>query len=265
MKIIPAAILLLLLTSCSSNTRYRLHDDQIPSNPPNLDHIENPQPRYEPYSIKGNRDYTMNGIDYEIVQDADVYAEKGIASWYGQKFHGHLTSNGEIYDMYSMSAAHKTLPIPSYVEVKNTDNGKTIIVRVNDRGPFHADRIIDLSYVAASKLDIIATGTGPVEIRLIRVAKPKDDLEWQNLAKQHYFVQLVATTDQQKAIQQAEYFTEQFELPTNIVKNDNIYRIRLGPFYDNIQTQKAQKQAHEYQINGAFIVIEPTDTEPNTQ
>ncbi|HAH03554.1 MAG TPA: septal ring lytic transglycosylase RlpA, partial [Vibrio sp.] len=97
------------------------------------------------------------------------FTEKGKASWYGKKFHGHLTSNGEIYDMYSMSAAHKTLPIPSYVKVTNTDNNKTTIVRINDRGPFHEGRIIDLSYAAAYKLDVLRTGTANVEIEVITV------------------------------------------------------------------------------------------------
>ncbi len=265
MKKIFAVTALALLSACVSDNRYSLEHDETPDDAPYLDHIENALPRYEPYSVAGNKDYTLMGIDYEIIQEPEVYAEKGMASWYGKKFHGHLTSNGEIYDMYSMSAAHKTLPLPSYVEVKNRDNNKTIIVRVNDRGPFHSGRIIDLSYAAAYKLDILKTGTANVEIRLINEQKPDNDFEWQNRAKQHYYVQLIATSDPKKAIEQAEKFTDALSLPTNILKSKGMYRIRLGPFYDNKATIKAQKKAHDYQIHGAFIVIESTDTEPNSQ
>src|SRR5690554_5341368 len=99
------------------------------------------------------------------VTDADGYVQKGTASWYGKKFHGHKTSNGEVYDMYKMTAAHKSLPLPSFARVTNLDNGRSVVVRVNDRGPFHDGRVIDLSYAAAVKLDIHRAGTGRVEVR----------------------------------------------------------------------------------------------------
>ncbi len=215
--------------------------------------------------MAGNKDYSLNGAHYKIIQDPDIFEEKGIASWYGKKFHGHLTSNGEIYDMYSMSAAHKTLPLPSYVEVTNTQNNKIAIVRVNDRGPFHEGRIIDLSYAAAHQLGVLQTGVATVKIRLLKVKKPPDDFEWQVRAKHRYFVQLTAISDPKKAREQAKKFANALSLPTDIQKRDGMYRIRLGPFYDNKTTISAQKKAHAYQINGAFITIESTDTEPNTQ
>ncbi len=131
-------ILSLLLAACAdNNSRYSQTNDEAPESVPDLSHIEDAQPRYEPYSLQGNRDYTVNGQRYQVVQNPGDFSQKGIASWYGKKFHGHLTSNGEVYDMFSMTAAHKTLPLPSYVEVTNLDNGKKAIVRVNDRGPFH--------------------------------------------------------------------------------------------------------------------------------
>ncbi len=254
------------LTACVSNmNRYQLAHDKTPEQIPQLDHIENALPRYEPYSVAGNKNYILNGTQYEIIQDPETFEEKGIASWYGEKFHGHLTSNGEIYDMYSMSAAHKTLPLPSYVEVINTQNNKVAIVRVNDRGPFHEGRIIDLSYAAAHQLGVLETGVAKVKIRLLKVKKPTDDFEWQARAKQLYFVQLIATSDQKKAQEQAKKYTNALSLPTHILEYKGMYRIRLGPFYDNKTTLNAQKKAHDYQINGAFITIESSDTEPSAQ
>lgn len=125
-------------------------------------------PKLEPRSRYGNPDsYVVNGRRYRVLKDSRDFVEKGIASWYGEKFHGRRTSNGETYDMYGMTAAHKTLPLPTYVEVRNVRNGRKIIVRVNDRGPFHDNRIVDLTYTAAAKLDILGAGTGLVEVRAI--------------------------------------------------------------------------------------------------
>ena len=149
--------------------RYDLEQDIAPAQPMSVEHIEEVVPQYEPYSLGGTKDYTVRGQRYHIIKDPKGFKEKGQASWYGKKFHGHSTSIGEVYDMYSMSAAHKELPLPSYVKVTNTDNGKSTIVRGNDRGPFHPGRIIDLSFAAATKLDVIRTGTANVEIEVITV------------------------------------------------------------------------------------------------
>jgi rare lipoprotein A len=159
------------LAGCSSSGRYSIKDDVGPRSPISVDSIEDAQPKYEPYSRGGNKDYRLRGGSYQIIKDIEGYKEKGYASWYGTKFHGHRTSNGEVYDMYSMSAAHKTLPIPSYLKITNLDNGKKIVVRVNDRGPFHDDRIVDLSYAAAYKLGVLQNGTAPVQIESIVVNK----------------------------------------------------------------------------------------------
>jgi rare lipoprotein A len=122
-------------------------------------------PSHEPLAGAGNKSpYTVLGKTYYLLPTADGYHEVGVASWYGTKFHGRATSNGEAYDMFAMTAAHKTLPIPSYVRVTNLDNGRSAIVRVNDRGPFHDDRLIDLSYAAARKLDVCGRGTARVEV-----------------------------------------------------------------------------------------------------
>jgi len=125
-------------------------------------------PRVEPRSRYGNpRSYVVFGRRYHVMDSAEGYVERGIASWYGRKFHGRRTSSGETYDMHRMTAAHRSLPLPSYVQVTNLDNGRRTVVRVNDRGPFHDNRIIDLSYAAARKLGIVRDGTGLVEVRAL--------------------------------------------------------------------------------------------------
>lgn len=130
-------------------------------------------PRDEPRSRYGNGpDYRVNGHSYQVMNSSYGYQQTGVASWYGKKFHGRMTSNQEPYDMYGMTAAHKSLPLPTYVRVKNLRNNKSVVVRVNDRGPFVDNRIIDLSYSAAKKLDMITTGTSLVEVTAISFDEP---------------------------------------------------------------------------------------------
>jgi len=149
-----------LLASCGGDVR-----DGPPPRELDASSIPDAVPRYEPVTKAGNKSpYVVLGKKYYVLPSARNYRARGQASWYGSKFHGRTTSNGEKYDMYSMTAAHKTLPIPCYVQVTNLDNGRRAIVRVNDRGPFHEDRIIDLSYAAAKKLGVYAAGTSNVEV-----------------------------------------------------------------------------------------------------
>jgi rare lipoprotein A len=144
-------------------------DDGPGDNPPsNLDTIPEAVPRLEPLSRFSNRPYSVFGVDYVPATTLRPYKERGIASWYGRKFHGQRTSSGEPYDMYAMSAAHTILPIPSYARVTNLANGKSVVVRINDRGPFHSERIIDLSYAAAYKLGYIAAGSARVEVESVK-------------------------------------------------------------------------------------------------
>ena len=141
--------------------------------PRNLDSIPDAVPRKEPRSRYGNPEtYEVFGRTYRVKRSAKGHIERGIASWYGPGFHAERTSSGEPYDIYAMTAAHKTLPIPAYVRVTNLENGRSVVVRVNDRGPFVGDRIIDLSYTAAHKLDMTRKGTALVEIRVL---EPGDD------------------------------------------------------------------------------------------
>jgi rare lipoprotein A len=142
--------------------------DAVPPPPPDLAAIPDAVPRVEPRSRYGNPpSYEVFGRRYVLLPTAEGYVERGMASWYGPGFHGERTSSGEPYDMYAMTAAHKTLPIPAYAEVTNVRNGRRVVVRINDRGPFVGDRLIDLSYTAAWKLDMLREGTAPVEVRVV--------------------------------------------------------------------------------------------------
>jgi len=142
--------------------------DSAPPSGIDVDRLTEPTPKPEPLAKYGNKSpYTVLGKTYYVLDRSDDYDQRGIASWYGQKFNGRKTSSGEIYSICEFSAAHKTLPLPSYVRVTNTRNGKSVIVRVNDRGPFHDGRIIDLSYVAAIRIGLDKTGTAPVHVELV--------------------------------------------------------------------------------------------------
>ncbi|WP_308427071.1 septal ring lytic transglycosylase RlpA family protein [Thermomonas carbonis] len=145
--------------------------DTVPDYVPDVDAIPEPEVRDEPRSRAGNRKtYSVLGKRYEVLDSAHGYAEDGLASYYGKKFHGRRTSNQEVYDMYAFTAAHKTLPLPSFARVTNLDNGRSIVVRVNDRGPFHAGRVIDLSYAAAVKLGYRDQGTARVRVEALTQA-----------------------------------------------------------------------------------------------
>jgi len=147
--------------------------DSAPDGYPDLSHTPDAVPRAEPYKRANMRTYTVLGQTYHPLKSANGFVQRGVASWYGRKFHGNKTANGERYDMYAMTAAHRRLPLPSYVQVRNLENGRTTVVRVNDRGPFHDNRIIDLSYAAASKLGMLGKGTARVEIRAIDPRRPQ--------------------------------------------------------------------------------------------
>ena len=143
-------------------------DDGPGDNPPaNIDAIPDAVPRVEPLMARANKPYIALGNSYTPMTEYRPYKQKGIASWYGRRYHGQKTSAGEVYDMYGMTGAHTILPIPSYVRVTNPDNQKSVIVRINDRGPFHSDRLIDLSYAASYKLGLAGKGSGLVEVEAI--------------------------------------------------------------------------------------------------
>jgi len=162
------------LAGCSLTGRKHREPARVPSGsnvpqvPPDVLRIPDAVPRHEPRGTRGNPPfYEVFGKRYYVMASSEGWVERGTASWYGPGFHSASTSLGEPYDMYAMTAAHKTLPIPAYAEVTNLRNGRKVVVRINDRGPFVGDRIIDLSYTAAAKLDMLTAGTAPVEVRVI--------------------------------------------------------------------------------------------------
>ena len=195
-------------------------------------------PRIEPRSRYGNpKRYTVNGRTYRVMDDATGYVERGIASWYGSKFHGHRTSSGETYDMYAMTAAHTRLPLPTYVEVTNLRNGRKVVVRVNDRGPFHPNRLIDLSWAAAQKLGIVEAGTGPVEVRAIdprtwRRAQSRPGASGQPVSLQYgLYLQVGAFSNRINAenLRQRLAGFGPVHIQRAGRKRNPLYRVRIGP------------------------------------
>ncbi|MFP8965702.1 septal ring lytic transglycosylase RlpA family protein [Pokkaliibacter sp. CJK22405] len=168
----------LSLAGCSSSPtktenagRYSINQDRGPDELKDVSNIPDAVPEVLPYSKYGNGPtYTVWGKTYQVMPTHIGYKAEGLGSWYGQKFHGHRTSSGEMYDLYGMTAAHKTLPIPSFAKVTDLDNGRSVIVKVNDRGPFHSDRIMDLSYAAAAKLGYVNKGTAHLRVESIDAA-----------------------------------------------------------------------------------------------
>jgi len=170
-RLTPLILMVQLLYGCGAlpdrNSTYSVQDS-APEHNIDIASIPNAQPRIVPYSRYGNpASYVVYGKRYDVMSNSNRFEQQGTASWYGTKFHGRKTSSGEPYDMFAMTAAHKSLPLPTWIEVTNLSNQLRIIVKVNDRGPFVDDRILDLSYAAASKLGVIETGTAPVSIRAI--------------------------------------------------------------------------------------------------
>jgi len=216
--------------------------DGAPERPPDVTRVPDPVPRAEPRSARGNPPfYEVMGRRYYVMQDAAGYRERGVASWYGTKFHGRTTSSGEPYDMYAMTAAHKTLPLPSYVRVTHRGNGRSIIVRVNDRGPFVGDRIIDLSYAAAVRLGMHNDGTAPVDVELIEpeataTAAPAmagASPELPPARAETVWLQVGAFSDEANAIrlqqQLAREGIDEVVLSAERRARHSIYRVRIGP------------------------------------
>lgn len=245
--VILAAIVAVFLLGCSSSgfhsmsdtdkyqaTRYDVDKDFTPLQRLNASEIADAVPRKDPITKAGNKNpYTVRGKTYHILPTHKGYKAQGGASWYGMKFHGHKTSNGEIYSVYAMTAAHKTLPIPSYAKVTNLVNGKTAIVRVNDRGPFHPGRIIDLSYAAATKLGFVNQGSTQVEVEAIDVDQ-WHKIQHQNPGVKDWVLQVASYSepnwarDKQQLLQQhlqADVFLE----PTS----DGWLRLKVGPVYES--------------------------------
>lgn len=256
-------ISMLYLTACQStklsqreylghNHSYKHANDSAPDlDTRKLATVQDAVPRYEPKSRYGNpSSYSVKNRTYQVLDSNKDFSQHGLASWYGKKFHGFKTSNGEVYDMYEMTAAHKTLPIPSYVEVKNLENGRSTIVRVNDRGPFHGnERIIDLSYAAAHKLGVIANGTAKVRITAIdnatlKLASKQVPYEKSNpkVVQQATFLQLGAFGNIENARGLAKKASEITESNVRIIESGSIHKVQLGPITEEIDINSIQSK-----------------------
>ena len=254
-KRLLSLIIITFTASCSQQYgRYQQKHDSHPTRQPTAHELKDAIPRIEPPSRGGNKNYTVRGINYSVLPSASNFVEKGTASWYGNKFHGHLTSNGEIYNMYAMSAAHKNLPLPTYVQVTNLSNNKSVIVRVNDRGPFHDDRVIDLSYSAAYKHDMLTTGTANVLIEALpKATAPASTLvTTNNTVKDH--IQVFATEDKNVAAKTASTLSLLYQYPAFFSENDGIFRVKIGPIADNKNLNSLLNNLRKNGYQGAFKV-----------
>ena len=235
-----------------------------------------PTPRPEPKSRYGNGPvYEVFGKKYTVMPTSSGYKQRGVASWYGQKFHGNLTSNRETYDMYQMTAAHKTLPLPTYVRVTNLSNDKSIIVRVNDRGPFVHNRIIDLSYGAALKLDMVKTGTSLVEVEAISFDDPPGDRPVRKVTtpepkpaapastaphidEDRIFLQVGAFGSRENAQRRLAALHDANILKSFVVEDTSVspklYRVRIGPIRGIVQYDLVVEELENLGITNPYLV-----------
>ena len=241
------------VTDSKSKGAYYLDDGPEEVIPENLSSIPNAIPKKEPLNKFSNRPYKVFGKTYYPMTSLKPYTATGYATWYGKKYHGNKTSIGEVYDMYKMTAAHKTLPLPCYVKVTNLKNDKTVIVRVNDRGPFVKDRIIDLSYAAANRLEIIEKGSELVKVELIDL---DEKVKVSKINKQIY-IQAGLFSDEKNAnnlINKIKKLGTVTNENIKKIKNEDQFQVLIGPFANN---QKAKNKKDElsdnFFING-FIV-----------
>ena len=221
--------------------------------PQNLDFVEDAVPKAEPIAKRAVRPYKVFGKKYIPLKKIVPFKEKGYASWYGKKYHGNKTSIGEVYDMYQMTAAHKTLPLPCFVKVTNIKNNKTVIVRVNDRGPFIKDRIIDLSYAAAHRLDIIEKGSEEVEIEVI-VSNKKESKK--NNTK-GFFLQVGAFSKENNAIDLVEKIkaiSPENNKNIKIIKKSALYSVVIGPSSTKKEAEKLSFVISSNLQQNAFII-----------
>lgn len=227
-RLSAACAVVLLLAACGGGSSTR-HDgpDGPPARGMDADDVKDAQPRYEPRSPLGNGPvYEVWGKRYRVMDSAEGYRERGTASWYGAKFHGRSTSSGEPYDLYKATAAHRTLPLPTYAEVTNLDNGRTVVVKINDRGPFHSERIIDLSYAAALKIGIVEQGTGRVEVRAITF----DGQDANARLSEDTWLQVGAFSQKASAERVEDDLKDEGVKDVDVKRSRGLYKVLIGPF-----------------------------------
>lgn len=252
-----------VLASCATPKRsggYYQDDGPHAQAPADILRVPDAVPRDEPLSAYGNRPYQVFGVNYTPMTGARDYRERGIASWYGKKFHGAPTSSREPYDMYAMTAAHKTLPLPSYVRVRNLDNGREVVVRVNDRGPFLHNRLIDLSYVAAARLGILGRGTGRVEVIRVMPATEAPDVIVAGQSPPRLYLQVGAFAEAQNADALRARLSDAGLAPVVVAQAKSAsgarYRVRLGPLASVADSDAMVERLRALGLSDAKPVIE---------
>jgi len=262
--ILCVSVLSTLLVACSSSqrttpsSRYSQAQDSAPFQAVDVSTVQDAVPRVEPKSRYGNpSSYVVRGKRYHTLASSKEYKERGVASWYGTKFHGHRTSSGEPYDMYRMSAAHKTLPLPTYARVSNLRNGSSVIVKINDRGPFHENRLIDLSYAAASRLGILGKGTGLVEVEAIDPTTTTTT----HPTRPSLYLQLGAFSSRSNA-ERLQARLNSAELPGELLITESvsdqkhIFRLRVGPLANVETADRLTRMLADQGINTPHVVID---------
>jgi len=238
-----------------------LTGDGPPKDLPDMSHVADAVPKVEKIYPISLRPYTIRGKDYEPLKSALGYVEQGVASWYGTLFHGRKTAMGDKYDMFGMTAAHKTLPLPTYVRVTNLENDLSIVVRVNDRGPFHSNRVIDLSYSAASRLDMLDKGTALVEVSAIDPRLPQlVDIKKKPVLddKARIYLQLASFGSEEAAITVRAQMQRYLKRPVIVDKakteQGKVYRVQVGPINslelaDKVSEQLLQINVYQLQMH----------------
>ena len=252
-------------TKIKESGAYYLDDGPEENLPENLDEIPNAKPKYEALSKWASRPYVAFDKKYTPMKKIIPFKEEGYASWYGKRYHGKKTSIGEAYDMYQMTGAHKTLPLPCYIKVTNLKNKRSVIIRVNDRGPFVDNRIIDLSYAAAHRLRIIETGSELVRIEMVNPSLAKKNIkETENVSStnssiKYFYIQAGAFSSEDNASYLIKRLSKiQFRNSLNIKKlsKNSLHLVTIGPYDSKKNAEQALKDiAQKIQLN-SFIISE---------
>lgn len=239
-------LLALLLAACGDDRVRRGEDTDGPSSQRlSPDQVRDAEPRPEPLARYGNRSpYEVLGKRYTVLESSAGYRERGTASWYGRKFHGRRTSSGEPYDMHLATAAHRSLPLPTYAEVTNLDNGRKVVVKINDRGPFHDDRLIDLSYGAAIKLGMVGSGTARVEVRAISFDEPQAPPPAVKVAD-GTFLQVGAFGSRDAAEELAGRMMAERLQPVSIQQGSGLWKVWIGPYLQESDVELAANRLVE--------------------
>ncbi len=281
----------LLFSTCLLGACGTLYKDSAPGGEVDISSIPDAVPQMEQRSKYGNPDsYEVNGQRYHVLNDNKGYFERGTASWYGNKFHGKRTSSGETYNMYTMTAAHRTLPLPTYAQITNLKNGRSVVVKINDRGPFHDNRLIDLSYVAAAKLDMLRKGTAPVEVRAIdpyqveladEISAPAVTLKTagngatpiqtelplqpklpSSAQTNQFYVQMGAFSEQQNAemlrfaVAENEQNSDVHIQQSSSTDGNTLYKVRVGPLTSKDEAMQLKERLAAAGLSSPHIVTE---------